>query len=149
MPLTVERQQSASSILQNAARAALLLPLVLPGCSSLSLPAEDAPASGPDPTYNRLVADHLEAAFKDHDSYDAFEISDFRWVHGLKGWNWLTCVRFLDKEGRRRTYALFIKKDEIVDSHYAVESDKCAAQTYAPLVLMGGMKGATSAGALY
>jgi hypothetical protein len=135
--------------LHNAARAAVLLPLVLPGCSSLSLPAEDAPASGPDPAYTKLVAKHMENNFTDYESYDAFEISDFRWVHGLKGWNWLTCVRFLDKQGRRRTYALFIKKDEIVDGRYAVESDKCAAQTYASFALMGGIKGAASAGALY
>ena len=70
--------------------------------------------SGPDPAYNKLVAKHIKDTFKDYASYDAFEISEYRWVHSIKGWSWLTCVRFQDK-GRRLTYALFIKQKEIID----------------------------------
>ena len=30
-----------------------------------------------------------------------FEISDPRWVHAIQGWNWLGCVRFVDRGHRR------------------------------------------------
>jgi hypothetical protein len=122
-----------------AAHAALLLPLFLLGCSALSLPREDAPASGPDPTYNTLVADRIKNSFKDYASYDAFEISEYRWVHSVKGWNWLTCVRFNDK-GRRLVYALFIKEKEVVEYRYAVATDGCGAQAYSPFSLLAGTK---------
>jgi hypothetical protein len=45
---------------------------VLPGCSDVALPSEQMPASGPDPGYNNLVANHLKAVFKDRAFYDAF-----------------------------------------------------------------------------
>jgi hypothetical protein len=124
---------------QNAASAALLLPFLLLGCSALSSPKEDAPASGPDPTFNTLIADHIKGSFKDYVSYNAFEISEYRWVHSVKGWSWLACVRFQDK-GRRLTYALFIKQKEIVENRYAVATDGCGAQTYSPFELMGGTR---------
>ncbi len=123
---------------QNAAYAALLSFFLL-GCSALSSPKEDAPSSGPDPTFNTLVADHIKGSFKDYASYDTFEISEYRWVHSVKGWSWLTCVRFQDK-GRRLTYALFIKPKEIVENRYAVATDGCGAQTYSPFELMGGTR---------
>ena len=76
----------------------LLALSVLPGCSDVASPSEQMPASGPDPGYNNLVANHLKAVFKDRAFYDAFEISAFRWVHSLKGWTWITCVRFQDRD---------------------------------------------------
>lgn len=140
--------QVGPGCLQNvAARAALLLPLFLLGCSALSLPKEDAPVSGPDPKYNALIATHIKRSFKDYASYEAFEISDFRWVHSVKGWTWLTCVRFQDK-GRRLTYALFIKEDDIAEDRYAVVTDACDAQNYSPFALLTGTKSYSSGGLL-
>lgn len=142
-----KQYQVARWSLQNAAYSVLLLPFFLLGCSALSLPREDAPASGPDPTLNTLVADHVKGSFKDHASYDTFEISEYRWVHSIKGWSWLTCVRFQDK-GRRLTYAVFIKQKDIIADRYAVTADGCGAQTYSPFELMGGRKNLSNSGIL-
>jgi hypothetical protein len=117
--------------LWHAAGAALLLAFaLLSGCSDLALPSEEVPASGADPGYNNLVANHLKAAFKDRAFYDAFEISAFRWVHSL------TCVRFED-HGHPRTYAVFVKDGKFVDRRYAVQTDACNTQAYAPFDAMG------------
>jgi hypothetical protein len=137
--LILKQRQVASRSLRNAAHAALLLPFLLLGCSALSLPKEDVPTAGPDPTYNKLVADHIKGTFKDYASYDAFEISEYRWVHSTSGWSWLTCVRFQDK-ARRLTYAVYIKQKEIIDNRYAVATDGCGAQTYSTFALVGGTK---------
>ena len=145
--LIPKQQQIASGSLRRTAHAALLLPFLLLGCSALSLPREDAPESGPDPTYNKLVAEHIKDTFKDYASYDAFEISQYRWVHSIKGWDWLTCVRFQDK-GRRLAYALFIKQKEIIEYRYAVETDGCDAQTYSPFAELGGAKSVDADGLL-
>ena len=56
-----------------AAGAALLVMVAwLPGCSDVALPSEEMPASGPDLSYNKLVANYLKSAFKNRASYDAF-----------------------------------------------------------------------------
>jgi hypothetical protein len=130
----------ASKFLRNSARAALLLPLALQACSSMAQPKEDEPATGPDPGINRAIAEELQSTFKDYASYDAFEISAFRWVHSLQGWNWLTCVHFQDDKGRARVYALFIRGKKVINSRYAVEADGCGTQAYAPFSLMGRRK---------
>jgi hypothetical protein len=64
-------------------------------------------------------------------SYEPFEISAYRWVQGMKGWSWLTCVRFHDRD-HLRTYAFFVKDDKVIDNRYAVETDSCDVQSYAP-----------------
>jgi hypothetical protein len=145
--VTAKQRHSASLFLRNAARTAFLLPLVLLGCSGIALPKEDAPTSGPESAYYKLVADRLRDTFKDIDSYNAFEISAFRWVHTVKGWSWLTCVRFRDRD-RRRTYTLLIKAEEIVDSRYAVETDGCDTLTYAPFDQMPNAAKPASGGEL-
>ena len=132
---------------QNIAYAALLLPFILLGCSALSSANEDAPAAGPDSSFNNLVAEHIKGSFKDYATYEGYQISEYRWVHSAKGWSWLTCVRFQDK-GRRLTYALFIKRKEIVENRYAVATDSCDAQTYSPFELMGGATGSGNNGLL-
>jgi hypothetical protein len=143
--LIVRKRQSARASVHYAAGAALLLALVAPGCSELELPKEELPkgempVSGTDQSYSRLVANHLKSEFKNRVSYDTFEISGARWVDSLKGWNWLTCVRFQDR-GHRRIYALFIKDGVVVDARYAVQTDACEAQSYSPFdVMPGGMK---------
>ena len=118
------------------AGAALMLALVLTGCSDLVLSTEEAPAGGGavDPAVNTLVADRLKSVFKDPAAYQAFELSGLRWVHALKGWNWLACVRFQD-HGHQRFYTVFVKDRAVVDDRYAVETDACPTQSYAPLNL--------------
>jgi hypothetical protein len=124
--------------LQRAAGAALLLTLaVLPACGELALPKEAAPPLGADPAYNELVARHLKTVFKNRGSYDTFDISGFRWVHSVKGWSWLACVRFQDR-GHPRTYALFIQDGAVVDDRFAVQTDACDTQTYSPFDAMMG-----------
>jgi len=146
--LTSRKQQGASTCLQNAAYAALLLALAAAaGCSNLTASTADVPASGPDPAYNGMVANRLKSSFKDHASYDAFEISDYRWVHSVLGWSWLTCVRFQDR-GHRRTYALFLRGNDIIESRYAIQADGCDTVSYVPFDLMTGAARPASTGAL-
>jgi hypothetical protein len=78
--------KDTTSVQQAACAALLLALLLLPRCSELALPSEEMPAAGADPSYVNIVAHHLKTLFKNQASYDAFEISPFRWVHSLKGW---------------------------------------------------------------
>jgi hypothetical protein len=91
----------------------------------------------PDPSYRGVIANYLKTTFKNYSSYEAFEISEPRWVHSFQGWNWLTCVGFVDRD-RRRTYVLVLNGTNIVDAHYAVQTDDCGAQTYSVFEQMGG-----------
>ena len=142
--LIARKRQHARACARFAAGAALLLLLALAasGCSELAAPTAElpkggTPVAGADQGYSRLVADHLRTTFKNHVSYDTFEISTARWVESLKGWSWLVCVRFQDHR-RRRIYALFIKDGAVVDSRYAVQTDACEAQSYSPFDLTLG-----------
>jgi hypothetical protein len=121
--------KDTTSVQQAACAALLLALLLLPGCSELALPSEEMPAAGADPSYVNIVAHHLKTLFKNQASYDAFEISPFRWVHSLKGWAWLTCVRFQD-QGHPRVYSVFLKDGRVVDGRYAVVTDACDEQSY-------------------
>jgi len=116
---------------------ALLLCLTasLTACSGLAAPNEEAPPAPPVPNYRQLVAEKLRAAFRDYVAYDNFQIAEPRWVHSMRGWSWLICVRFED-HGRPRNYALYLQSDKFVDNRYAVESDGCNVQAYAPFELM-------------
>jgi hypothetical protein len=113
---------------------------LLEGCGGLAATTEEVPTTGPDLTYRETVATHLKKVLKNLSTYDSFEISDPRWVHSIKGWNWLTCVRFQDR-GHLRTYALYLNGDKVVDDRFAVQTDNCDAQTYAPFERMGGGAG--------
>jgi hypothetical protein len=122
----------AGTWLRDGARATLLLPLVLLGCTSVALTQTDAPTSAPNPAaFHKIVGDYLKRSFKDIATYDSFEISDPRWVHAVKGWSWLSCIRFQERD-HVRTYAVFIQTDKVVDGRYAVTTDGCGEQTYAP-----------------
>jgi hypothetical protein len=125
-----QSKQIGSLSLRHGAWAALsLMAATMIGCNQLATTSGRIPESGPDPSYRDVVASYLKDNFKDHSSYGAFEISDPRWVHSFQGWNWLTCVRFLDR-GQRRTYALFLDGSKIVDARYAVQTDQCGMQAY-------------------
>jgi hypothetical protein len=121
--------------LRDAAGAAFLLIVALLPLSDVAVPQE-APTSGPDPGYNDLVAKHLKATFKNLASLDAFAISAFRWVSSLKGWCWMTCVRF-EENRHLRAFAVFIRDGKVIDSRYAVQVDDCNNQTYAAFGAMG------------
>jgi hypothetical protein len=121
--------------LRPAAGAALLLTFVLLPLSDVAV-SEEMPASGADPSWNKIVANHLKSIFKNRATYDAFAISAFRWVHSLKGWVWMTCVRFEDN-GHPRTYAVFIQDGKVIDGRYAVQIDACNTETYAAFDAMG------------
>jgi len=125
--------QDAARAVRDAARAPWWMAFLLAGCSGIAVAPDAAPASSPDPSYNQLIVNHLQS-FKDYASYDAFEISDFRWVHSIKGWGWLVCVRFQDR-GRVRSYALYIKEKAVVIGRYAVETDGCDGRDYSPFEL--------------
>jgi hypothetical protein len=120
---------------------ALLAAAMLAGCSGFAATNEATPTSGPDPSYPEVIASRLKSAFKEHAaSYESFEISEPRWVHTFRGWNWLTCVRFQD-HGLRRTYSLFLDGKSVVDDRYAVQTDDCDRQAYVPFERMGGVVG--------
>jgi hypothetical protein len=124
--------RSAGGWLRDCALATLLLPLALLGCSGFALTQTDAPTSAPDPAaFHKLIGDYLKRSFKDITTYESFEISDARWVHTVKGWSWLSCVRFQERS-HLRTYAVFIQTDKVVDGRYAVTTDGCGEQPYAP-----------------
>jgi hypothetical protein len=125
-------------------RMAVALTLVtLPGCAELAHPTE-APPPATEPPYVALAAKYLRSALVDRSLYDGFEISPVRWVHSLKGWNWLTCVHFRD-HGHLRTYAVFIRDGEVVDARYAVATDACEGQIYTQFDLVSGAIGRPTA----
>jgi hypothetical protein len=100
--------------------------------------AQSAPPSGPDPSYRDVIAYCFKTTFKDYATYELFEISEPRWVSSLKGWNWLVCVRFVDR-GHRRNYALRLNDSTVVDGHYAYQTDNCGSQAYVVFEQMGGL----------
>ena len=122
----------AGSRLRDCALAMLMLPLVLLGYASVALPQTDTPPAQVNPaTLHKVIHDYLKESFKEISTYDSFELSDARWVHAVKGWSWLSCIRFQDR-GHVRTYAVFIQTDKVVDGRYAVTMDGCGQQAYAP-----------------
>jgi hypothetical protein len=113
--------------------------VIMPGCSEMAHPSEAA-APPAQPPYVSLAANYLLSALKDRAAYAGFEISALRWVDSIKGWAWLACVHFQD-HGHLRSYAIFIQNNAVVDARYAVETDRCETQTYAPFDLVTGELG--------
>jgi len=100
--------------------------------------AQSEPPSGPNPTYRDVIAYCFKTTFKNYATYELFEISEPRWVSSIKGWNWLVCVRFVDR-GHRRNYALLLNDSTVVDGHYAYQTDNCGSQAYVVFEQMGGL----------
>jgi len=133
-------------------RGPFLVALVLLSCCGTAnspgqtLPQQPSSELGDQAAYVALAANYLAAQLKGSPAYDSFEISAPRWVHAVVGWSMLVCVHFRDR-GHRRTYALFIQGDGVVDGRYAVETDSCALQTYTPFsVATSGSGYGTAAG---
>ncbi len=135
--LNSKGQPGSLRFLQHAGAALLLSAAALTGCGQSASTIGEIPGSGLDPSYRDVIAGYVKKTFKDYPSYEAFEISDPRWVHSFHGWSWLTCVRFQDR-GRRRTYALFLNASEVIDARYAVQTDECDMQAYIVFEQMGG-----------
>jgi hypothetical protein len=87
-----------------------------------------------------VAAKYFASTMADRASFENFEISGLRWVHGLKGWSWLACVHFVDR-GHLRTYALFLENDAVIDGRYAVQADSCGSQSYTPFNVVTGVLG--------
>src|SRR6516165_1104839 len=100
--------------------------------------AQSEPPSGPNPFYRDIIAYCFKTTFKNYATYELFEISEPRWVSSIKGWNWLVCVRFVDR-GHRRNYALLLNGSTVVDGHYAYQTDNCGSQAYVVFEQMGGL----------
>jgi hypothetical protein len=110
---------------------------ILVDCSSVPLLDSAEPAVAP--PYGTLVSDALKK-FKDYASYSNFEISGARWVHSVTGWNWLICVRY-DDASHQRYYSFFIENNKVVNQHYDIVTDQCAAQQYVPFDATTGTVG--------
>jgi hypothetical protein len=125
---------------------ALLAPILLasPGCTQIAQPSEAAAPPAEQPAYASVAAKYFSSTMADRTSFENFEISGLRWVHGLKGWSWLACVHFVD-HGHLRTYALFIENEAVIDGRYAVQSDSCGLQTYTPFDVVTGVLGRPTA----
>jgi hypothetical protein len=121
-----------------------LMLLASPGCTQIAQPSEAAAPPAEQPAYASVAAKFFSSTMADRASFENFEISGLRWVHGLKGWSWLACVHFVDR-GHLRTYALFMQNDAVIDGRYAVQSDSCGLQSYTPFDVVTGVLGRPTA----
>jgi hypothetical protein len=133
----ISKKPHAFRALRRAAWALLLpaclaLSAPLSGCADLAAGNTEVPQAGPDPTYREVIGSHLKRTLKNYSTFDSFEVSDPRWTHSMKGWLYLTCVRFRD-QGRVRSYSIFMDGTKIVDDHLSVQTDNCDSQAYYPL----------------
>jgi hypothetical protein len=138
--LILERPHRGSRASRRAAWALLLpawlgLSTGLNGCAELAAGNAEMVPTAPDPGYRQMIAGHLKQVLKNTSGYDAYEISEPRWVHSIKGWTWLTCVRFTDR-GRPRTYVVFFDGEKILDDRFSVQTDNCDTQAYSPFERM-------------
>jgi hypothetical protein len=118
--------------------------LTSPGYTQTAQPSEAATPPVEQPAYAALAAKYFSESMADRLSFENFEISELRWVHGLKGWSWLACVHFVD-HGHLRTYALFIQNNAVIDARYAVQIDSCGSQSYTPFDVVTGALGRPTA----
>jgi hypothetical protein len=123
-----------------SAFAALMVAASLVGCGGLSSPSLDGAfeqvvdvAPEPLPPYRKLVAAALRN-FKEQDELNNLEISEPRWAEHLGGPAWLVCVKF-SPESRALYYAFFIRKEAVIESRFAVGTDRCARRSFAPFDL--------------
>jgi hypothetical protein len=121
-----------------------LMLLACSACAQIAQPSEASTAPSEQPAYVAIAAKYLSSTMTDRASFEDFEISGLRWVHGLKGWSWLACVHFVD-HGHLRTYALFMQNDAVTDARYAVQSDSCGSQSYTPFDIVTGVLGQPTA----
>jgi hypothetical protein len=107
----------------------------LTACTAIP-PALDDPAE-PEPDYGRIVAQNVNATFANAHKLSRVEISGLRRVFYTRGWSWIACLRF-EADNHLRTHAFFIQGNRVIESRYAVQSDECGAQQYAPFDMASG-----------
>lgn len=114
---------------------------VLAACSDLPSALNDP--GEPEPVYAAMVAQNFKLTFSQAPTFTNVAISGARRVLYTKGWSWLVCLQY-EADGRRRVYAFFIKGNAVIDSRYAVRTDECDRQQYAPFDLGTGSTAAPS-----
>ena len=73
-----------------------LMLLTSPGCAQITQPSEGATPPAEQPAYAALAAKYFSETMADRPSFENFEISELRWVHGLKDWSWLlSCILWI------------------------------------------------------
>jgi len=113
----------------------MLLLLTLGACSISGLLPDwtSADVAGPEPTsYRFIIANRLKAIVGDPSRAGSLEISAPRRLESLKGASWLICLKAQNFPLLPRYYAVFIQRDEIVDSRISVVIDQCELQSFEP-----------------
>ena len=73
-----------------------LMLLTSRGCAKITQPSEGATSPAEQPAYAALAAKYFSETMADRLSFENFEISELRWVHGLKDWSWLlACILWI------------------------------------------------------
>jgi hypothetical protein len=108
------------------------------GCSSspsLDDAFEEALMHSPEPLppYRKLVAAALKG-FKEQGELTNLEISEPRWTERLGGPTWLVCVKF-NPSTNSYYYAFYIKQERVIETRFAVGTDRCGQRTFAPFDL--------------
>jgi hypothetical protein len=118
---------------------ALAIAASLNGCSLSSPSFDDAFEKAlmlspePMPPYRKLVAATLRS-FKEQGELINLEISEPRWAEHLGGPAWLVCVKFNPKTVSYY-YAFYIRKEAVIESCFAVGTDRCGQRTFEPFDL--------------
>ena len=117
-------------------RALSLLPvlaLALGGCSVSGLlpnwTSEDV--AGPEPTFYRfIIANRLKTIVGDPENAGRLEIAGPRRIDALKGASWVVCLKAQKFPLPPRYYAIFIQRNQVVDSRLSVLIDHCELQSF-------------------
>jgi hypothetical protein len=62
------------------------------------------------------------------------EISEPRWAEHLGGPAWLVCVKF-NPNANSYYYASYIRKEAVIETRFAVGTDRCGQPTFTPFDL--------------
>ncbi len=108
-----------------------LLAAMLGGCAMLDfLPDWSADrVAGPEPAYHFIVASRINQIVGREGIVGTLQISGVRRVDSLKGAAWLVCVQ-TENSPLPRYYAVFIQREQIVDSRLSVLIDQCELQSF-------------------
>ena len=112
----------------------LVLSVFLGGCSYL-LDTNWTPSQDPEPDSADviLLAEKIDKIFPTLKLPGAPEISRVRRTEAVSLANWIICLRNNVPENSR-TYAIYVKKNEIVDYRLAVLMDRCEQESFVPLI---------------
>jgi len=109
--------------------------LALGGCSVSEFLPTLTPdeIAGPEPHYRFLIAGALKGILGDPAQAGPLQISGVRRVDGFKGPSWLVCLKVQPSQvALPRYYAVFLQREQVVDSRLSVLVDQCELQAYTP-----------------